>query len=121
MKEQDIKPKYNRLFIKTYTSFAAVITVFALLLGVLYMRMYEEATVENYEQQLTQKAQAISKRCSTYFLDNQATEWWEYLILLSELEGLKLTHWNQHFIDTRKNHEKLLMLFTFFLGFLVAP
>ena len=45
MKEETLKPKYNRLFIKTYTSFAAVITVFALVLGVLYMRMYEEATV----------------------------------------------------------------------------
>ena len=90
MKEHDLKPKYNRLFIRTYTSFAAVITVFALLLGVLYMRMYEEATVENYEQQLTQKAQAIAKRCSVYFLDKQPAEWWEYLIMLSELEGTEI-------------------------------
>ena len=90
MKEQELKPKYNRLFIRTYTSFAAVITVFALLLGVLYMRMYEEATVENYEQQLTKKAQAISKRCSTYFLDNQSYEWWSYLMMLSELEGTEI-------------------------------
>ena len=90
MKEQEIKPKYNRLFIRTYTSFAAVITVFALLLGVLYMRMYEEATVENYEQQLTKKAQAIATRCSTYFLDNHVTGWRDYLILLSELEGTEI-------------------------------
>ena len=90
MKEQELKPKYNRLFIKTYTSFAAVITVFALLLGVLYMRMYEEATVENYEQQLTKKAQAISSRCSTYFRDNQAFEWWNYLMMLAELEGTEI-------------------------------
>jgi len=90
MQEQDLKPKYNRLFLKTYTSFAAVITVFALLLGVLYMRMYEEATVKNYEQQLTQKAQAIAKRCSVYFIDNQATEWWKYLIMLFELEGTEI-------------------------------
>ncbi len=88
--KEELKPKYNRLFIKTYTSFAAVITVFALLLGVLYMRMYEEATVENYEQQLTKKAQAISNRCSTYFLNSQPGEWWEYLILLSELEGTEI-------------------------------
>ena len=90
MKEQELKPKYNRLFIRTYTSFAAVITVFALLLGVLYMRMYEEATVENYEQQLTKKAQAISNRCSTYFLDNQTAEWLKYLVLLVELEGTEI-------------------------------
>ena len=90
MKEQDLKPKYNRLFMKTYISFAAVITIFALLLGVLYMRMYEGATVENFEQQQTKKAQAIAKRCSTYFLDNQAADWMDYLILLSELEGTEI-------------------------------
>ena len=90
MKEETIKPKYNRLFIKTYTSFAAVITVFALLLGVLYMRMYEEATVENYEQQLAQKAQSISKRCTTYFLDKLYDDWWDYLMMFSELEGAEI-------------------------------
>ena len=90
MKEQDLKPKYNRLFMKTYISFAAVITVFALLLGVLYMRMYEEATVENFEQQQTKKAQAIAKRCSTYFLDHNTADWIDYLILLSELEGTEI-------------------------------
>lgn len=90
MKEQDLKPKYNRLFLRTYISFAAVITIFALMLGILYMRMYEDATVENYEQQLTKKAQAIAKRCSTYFLDNQTSGWIDYLILLSELEGTEI-------------------------------
>ena len=85
MKEEALKPKYNRLFIKTYTSFAAVITVFAVLLGVLYRRMYEEATVEQYEQQLIQKAQGISSRCSTYFKDRLSNEWWNYLQMLSEL------------------------------------
>ena len=90
MKEEALKPKYNRLFIKTYTRFAAVITVFAVLLGVLYMRMYEEATVENYEQQLILKAQGISKRCSTYFLDRQPLQWKSYLTMLGELEGTEI-------------------------------
>lgn len=90
MKEEALKPKYNRLFIKTYTRFAVVITIFAVLLGVLYMRMYEEATVENYQQQLIQKAQGISKRCSTYFVDKQAAQWWTYLQMLSELERTEI-------------------------------
>ncbi|MBO5352337.1 MAG: HAMP domain-containing protein [Lachnospiraceae bacterium] len=90
MKEETLKPKYNRLFIKTYTRFAAVITVFAVLLGVLYMRMYEEATVEQYEQQLIQKAQGISSRCSTYFKDKLSSEWWNYLQMFSELEGTEI-------------------------------
>ena len=50
-------PRPNRLFIKTYLSFATVICVFAVLLGVLYMRLYEEATVENFEEQLAGDAE----------------------------------------------------------------
>lgn len=89
-KENSFKPKYNRLFIKTYTSFAVVISIFAILLGVLYMRMYEQATIENFEQQLTKKAEQIAKRCSTYFIDNASVEWFNYLILLSEVDGTEI-------------------------------
>jgi len=88
--DTSFKPKYNRLFIKMYTSFAVVICIFAVLLGVLYMRMYEQATIENFEQQLTKKAEQISKRCSKYFIDNASTEWFNYLILLSEVDGTEI-------------------------------
>ena len=33
-KDNSIKPKYNRLLFKMYTSFAVVISIFAVLLGV---------------------------------------------------------------------------------------
>ena len=84
------QPKYNRLFIKTYTSFAVVITVFAVLLGVLYMRMYEDTIIRNNEQELTVKAERIAKRCSQYFKDKQAGAWMDYLIMLSEVEGTEI-------------------------------
>jgi len=82
-------PKYGRLFLKTYLSFAAVTVVFAILLGVLYMRLYESATIENFETQLTEKAERISDRCSGYFFSGASTEWMEYLILIGE-EGTEV-------------------------------
>ena len=85
-----IKPKYNRLFVKTYTNFAVVICVFAVLLGMLYMQMYERATIQNFEQQLTKKAEQISKRCSQYFKDKAAVDWMNYIILLSEIDGTEI-------------------------------
>ena len=87
---ETIKPKYNRLFIKTYTNFAVVICVFAVLLGMLYMQMYERATIQNFEQQLTKKAEQISKRCSQYFKDNAAVDWLNYVILLGEIDGTEI-------------------------------
>ncbi len=86
-------PKYNRLFVKTYLSFAAITAVFAILLGVLYMRMYESATIRNYEDDLKAKAVRISSRCSEYFLiqdTEKALEGWRnYLVTISE-EGTEI-------------------------------
>ena len=83
------KPKYNRLFVKTYLSFAAVICVFAVLLGVLYMRLYEQATIENFEQQLTGDAERAASRCTKYFLAANITDWRDYLIQVGE-EGTEI-------------------------------
>lgn len=88
-KENQGQPKYSRLFWKTYLNFATLTTVFAVLLGVLYMQLYENATIENFEKQLTQQAERISDRCSDYFLSREAAEWMEYLILESE-EGTEI-------------------------------
>ena len=90
MKTEIIKPSNNRLFRKTYTYFAVVICIFAVLLGIVYMRMYEEATVQNFEQQLMKKAEQISKRCSKYFIDNAAVDWMDYIILLSEIDKTEI-------------------------------
>lgn len=79
-------PRYNRLFIKTYLSFAVVITVFSVLLGVVYMQLYESATVRNFENDLTAKAESIALRCSKYFADRAPSEWMNYLMLLQEVE-----------------------------------
>ena len=82
-------PRYNRLFVKTYLSFAAVICVFAILLGVLYMRMYEQATIENFETQLTGDAERAAGRCAKYFLEVNIEGWLDYLLQISE-EGTEV-------------------------------
>ena len=85
-----IKPRSNRLFRKTYMYFAVIVCVFAVLLGIVYMRMYEDATIKNFEQQLTKKAEQISKRCSKYFMDKSAVDWVNYIIFLSEIDGTEI-------------------------------
>lgn len=90
METEMIKPRSNRLFRKTYTYFAVVICFFAILLGIVYMRMYERATIQNFEQQLMKKAEQISKRCSKYFIDKAAVDWMNYIILLSEIDKTEI-------------------------------
>ncbi len=90
MESEEIKPSNNRLFRKTYMYFAVIVCVFAVLLGIVYMRMYEEATIQNFEQQLMEKAEKISKRCSQYFIDKAAVDWMDYIILLSEIDRTEI-------------------------------
>lgn len=87
---EEKKIRNNRLFIKMYVCFAVVITVFAVLLGTLYMRMYESAMVEDFERQLRAKAMSVANRCSKYFADKTPSEWMNYLIYLKELEGTEI-------------------------------
>ena len=85
--EQTGKIKFfNRLFVKVYISFAAVITLFALILGMVYLRLYENTTMESYKQQTKRQAESIADRCSRYFLSSNPEGWMDYLILLKELE-----------------------------------
>ena len=77
---------FNQLFVKVYFSFAAVITLFVLVLGIVYLRLYENTTMESYMQQTKRQAESIAARCSRYFLSSDPEGWMDYLILLQELE-----------------------------------
>ncbi len=87
MEKQIGKRKFhNMLFVKTCFGFAAIILLFALILGVVYMRLYEKTTMESYREQMISKAKSVSERCSRYFLSGNAAGWQDYLILLGEIE-----------------------------------
>lgn len=87
MDRQDQKRKsHNVLFVKTCFGFAAIILLFAVILGFVYMRLYEGTTMENYREQMLDKAGSVAKRCSNYFLNNKPQDWQDYLILLGEIE-----------------------------------
>lgn len=51
-----IKRTYGKLFIKTYLGFAAVTIAFAILLGLLYLSMYKNRLIQDYEKDLAGKA-----------------------------------------------------------------
>lgn len=89
MEKQENKRKFhNILFVKTCFGFAAIILLFAVILGVIYMRLYENTTMRNYREEMLVKAQSVSKRCSRFFLSGDSAGWQDYLILLGEIEQM---------------------------------
>lgn len=91
MKTKNEKRKYHRmLFIKTCLGFSAIILLFALILGMVYMRLYEKTTMESYREEMHTKAASVAKRCSSYFLDGNATGWQDYLFMLGEIEKMEV-------------------------------
>lgn len=57
---------HERIVFRIFAYFAFVVCMFAILLGVIYGRMYERSTVNSFRDDLIQKAQRISK-CVTNF------------------------------------------------------
>lgn len=86
MKQEKRRKKRRTLFISTYLGIAALILLFAVSLGIIYMRLYEKTTMDSYREQIKTKAEVVSKRCSNYFLDNKSAAWQDYLIMLGEIE-----------------------------------
>ncbi len=88
MEKQTEKRKFhNLLFVKTCFWFAVIMIFFAVALGFIYMRLYEQTITENYREQSKKKAESIAERCSDYFLSGNPRGWMDYLTMLQELEG----------------------------------
>ena len=91
METQTEKRKFHKLlFVKTCFWFAVIMLLFAVVLGFVYMRLYEKTIMENYREQTKAKAETVAKRCSNYFLTGDSVGWKEYLIMLSEIEQVEV-------------------------------
>jgi len=91
METQMKKRKFHKwLFVKTCFWFAVIMLLFAVVLGFVYMRLYEQTIMENYREQTKAKAETVAKRCTSYFLTGDSEGWKEYLIMLLEIEQVEV-------------------------------
>lgn len=81
-------PRSGKLFFKTYVSFAAVITIFAISLGVFYMRMYDTALIRSNTEELQQKAVNLAQKCSACFTSDDYEAWFDYYQYLVGIDNL---------------------------------
>lgn len=78
----------NRLFLKVYVNYAIMITVFAILLGIIYLRLYESKTLSGYKENLQTQAASISKRLSRTIINGEGNEnYLEFLDMIVEYNG----------------------------------
>ncbi len=91
METQTKKKKFHKLlFVKTCFWFAVIMILFAMVLGFIYMRLYEQTIMENYREQTKAKAESVAKRCSSFFLVGDSMGWQSYLSMLSEIEQVDI-------------------------------
>jgi signal transduction histidine kinase len=81
-------PRSGKLFFKTYISFAALITIFAISLGVFYMRMYDSTMIRSNTDDLKQKAINLAQKCSACFTSNDYESWFAYYQYLVDIDSL---------------------------------
>ncbi|BCN32157.1 sensor histidine kinase [Anaeromicropila herbilytica] len=92
-KPLDIKVKaYNRLFLKVYFNYAVMLLVFAVLLGFIFMKLFENSTMKIYSARLENDAKKISERVSE-FVETDDAEYASYVEILIEMNAPDTDVW----------------------------
>lgn len=91
METKTEKKKFHKLlFFKTGFWFAVIMLLFAVVLGFVYMRLYEKTIMENYREQTKAKAESVAKQCSGFYLVGDSMGWQAYLSMLAEFEQVEV-------------------------------
>ncbi len=83
----------NRLFLKVYINNAIMLTVLAVLVGLIFMNLYETTTMDNYQNKLLKQATSISNKLAQRIVDGDDKSYLEYLEILDELDADETDSW----------------------------
>lgn len=81
----------HSLFFQIYLYFTIILSVFAILIGFIFMELYEQNMVTNYEQQLISQAKTLSTSVSTYMNNQDVTHYNSYIIPWQEMLSIENT------------------------------
>ena len=83
--------RFRNIFFRVFGTFAILILIFAILLGVIFVRLYTTSSKEYYAEQLTREATNAAERYRMFILeDAEAEECMEYLETFSDFEDAEL-------------------------------
>lgn len=81
---------YNRLFFKLYLNYAVMLLVTAVLICLIFMRLYEETTIKNNRGKLLEQAYNISSKASEYITYGKPGDFLGFIIDLEEITGMDI-------------------------------
>ena len=125
MAEKSSVKLHNRLFFKLYLSYACMLAGVALLIGIIFMRLYESITMQNYRDQLMTQAEGISNQLQQYIIDEAYNEAINYVDLIENLDrtieiwvisnpysnapmNSSMENINLSYIDLQKEYEEVI-------------
>lgn len=82
---------YHSLFFQIYLYFTIILSVFATLIGLIFMELNEKNIVNNYEQQLMNQAKTLSSSVSTYLINRDITHYNSYIVPWQEMLSVEST------------------------------
>lgn len=81
----------NDVVLRIYTSFALLLTLTGVLIGVIFMMLYEKNYVQSYVRLLSSQGKAISKRVSRFAYKEKPTGFAKYITYIDEMERAENT------------------------------
>ncbi|HBI60335.1 MAG TPA: hypothetical protein DDY31_03835 [Lachnospiraceae bacterium] len=81
----------NDVVLRIYTSFALLLTLTGVLIGVIFMMLYEKNYVQSYVRLLSSQGKAISKRVSGFAYKEKPTGFGKYITYIDEMEQAENT------------------------------
>ena len=83
---KDAAPKiWNSLFFQIFSYFAIILTVFAVLLGIIFMNLYRQNTLTTYAKKLEAQGVQLASNISTYVNNNDVSRYTSYLFSWEEM------------------------------------
>jgi signal transduction histidine kinase len=81
---------FNRLFFKLYLNYAVMLLVTAVLIGLIFMKLYENTTMKDNEEELISQAETISNRMTEFIKSKRYNDFLDYYNTLNEITGLDI-------------------------------
>jgi signal transduction histidine kinase len=81
----------NDVVLRIYTSFAFVLTLTGVLIGVIFMTLYQKNYIRSYTQLLTRQGKEISKRVSAFSDKKKEEKFQQYVTYIDEIEQAENT------------------------------
>ena len=101
--------RLNNIFFRFFGTFAILILVFAVVLGIIFVRLNMSVTREHNESSMTRTAQHIAARFKNYMIDDDYEGCMEYLAMFGELETTELWALSNSEADTPMPEEYVTM------------